>query len=54
MPKLIVKTLKPRNPWVAAGRLRRAGAHRVAGGALRQQAKQVLRREFEPPSQRRP
>jgi hypothetical protein len=45
--KLILKTLKPRNPLVAASRRRRAGAHGKSAGALRQQAERGLRREIE-------
>lgn len=40
-----VKTLKPRNPLVAAGLRRRAGSHRRSGGALRQQQNNALRRD---------
>ena len=47
MKKLIVKTLKPRNPLAAAGRMRRAGVHRPSGGAKRKQAQRLMRREFE-------
>lgn len=36
--------LKPRNPWVAAARLRKAGAHAASGKALRQQARRTLQR----------
>lgn len=45
--KFTVKTLKPRNPLVAATRLRRAGAHRSGIGARRQQAGRELRLELE-------
>jgi hypothetical protein len=38
---------KPRNPFVAAARMRRAGAHRAGIGAVRQQAGRELRREIE-------
>jgi hypothetical protein len=44
--KFILKTPKPRNPLVAAGHQRLAGAHRSSGGALRQQARHALRREI--------
>jgi len=54
MQKLVVKTPKPRNPWVAAALMRRAGSHRATGGALRQRAKHLLRRETEHPPLRRP
>jgi hypothetical protein len=54
MKKLVVKTLKPRNPLVASGLMRKAGAHRHSGGAQRQQAKQALRLEFEHLPHRRP
>ena len=43
---LKLKTLKPRNPLVAAGHQRHAGAHRASGGALRQQARHALHREI--------
>jgi len=45
--KLIVKTLKPRNPLVAPSRQRLAGAHRVGSGARRQRAAQALRQEVD-------
>jgi len=48
MPVVIVKPRKPRNPWVAACRFRRAGEHRAGGGALRQQARRHLERELVP------
>jgi hypothetical protein len=54
MNKLILKTEKPRNPLVATSLMRRAGAHRPGGGALRQRAKQVLRLEFEHLPHQRP
>ncbi len=54
MKKLVVKTLKPRNPLVTSGLMRKAGAHRRSRGAQRQQAKQALRLEFEHLPQRRP
>lgn len=37
---------KPRNPFVAASRMRRAGAHGAGGGALRQQAQRSLQCEL--------
>lgn len=48
--KTIVMTLqsrKPRNPFVAASLRRKAGTHRLAGGALRRRAKAALRREID-------
>ena len=45
--KIHVPTLKPRNPLVAAARLRQAGSHRPSAGALRQQAGRALRRELD-------
>jgi hypothetical protein len=45
--KLIVKTSKPRNPLVAASLRRKAGAHRVSGGARRQRDAAALRRELD-------
>jgi hypothetical protein len=54
MHKLIVKIPKPRNPMVAAGHMRRAGAHRRSVGALRQRANLALRLEFEQLPHRRP
>lgn len=44
---ITVPTRKPRNPWVAAGRLRRAGAHRAEVGAVRQHAQRQLLRELD-------
>lgn len=43
--KLILKTLKPRNPFVVASLRRRAGAHRPGAGARRQQAERAVRQE---------
>lgn len=43
--KLILKTVKPRNPFVAASLRRNAGAHRSGAGARRQQAERALRKE---------
>ncbi len=40
-----VQTLKPRNPLVAACRMRRAGRHR--GNDARQQSQRDLRREID-------
>jgi glutaminase len=45
--KLSVKTLKPRNPFVAAGLLRAAGAHRSSASAGRQRAARELQREID-------
>ena len=45
--KLILKTLKPRNPFVAAGLQRAAGSHRPGTGAQRQQASRDLKRELQ-------
>lgn len=45
----IVPNRKPRNPLVAAARGRLAGAHRRSSGALRQQARQALKRELQHP-----
>jgi hypothetical protein len=44
--KLTVKTLKPRNPFVAASLRRVAGAHRTSSGARRQLAERALRQEI--------
>jgi hypothetical protein len=44
--KLTVKTLKPRNPFVAASLRRVAGTHRAGSGARRQQAQRELRQEI--------
>lgn len=45
--KLTLKTLKPRNPFVAASLRRVAGSHRSCGGGARQQAAHALRKEIE-------
>ena len=45
--KLTLKTQKPRNPLVAPSLQRKAGSHRLRGGASRQQAQTALRREVE-------
>ncbi len=42
-----IKPLKPRNPLVAACRMRLAGAHRAGKGARRQQARRALRAELD-------
>jgi hypothetical protein len=44
--KFIVKTAKPRNPFVAASLRRMAGAHRSSASTSRQQGQQALRREL--------
>jgi hypothetical protein len=44
--KLTLKSIKPRNPFVAAGLQRHGGSHRPRGGALRQQAASAMRREI--------
>ena len=41
--KITLSRLKPRNPLVAAARLRRAGAHRRSASAERQRARLALR-----------
>ncbi len=45
--KLIVKTAKPRNPFVAASLRRVAGTHNPRNGARRQQAQRNLRLEIQ-------
>ena len=40
-------TPKPRNPWVALARFRRAGSHQPCAGALRQQANKTLKRALD-------
>lgn len=45
--KLIVKTAKPRNPFVAASLRRNAGAHRKGASALRQRSGRELQRELQ-------
>jgi len=40
---------KPRNPLVAASRLRQAGAHRRSASGLRQRAQRALRTELARP-----
>jgi len=44
---ITVAISKPRNPLVAAGHFRRAGAHQPAGGSARQQAARSLQREMD-------
>ena len=46
MDHITVKTLKPRNPLVAASRMRAAGAHRRSAGGQRQGAQRTLQREL--------
>jgi hypothetical protein len=46
MSKFTVKTLKPRNPMVAAALFRKAGSHAPLTGSERQLAMQALRREL--------
>lgn len=41
--KFLVRTPKPRNPLVAAARLRQAGSHRAPAKAERQSGRQALR-----------
>ena len=45
--KLILKTCKPHNPFVAASRLRAAGSHRRGAGAQRQAEQRALLREVQ-------
>lgn len=52
-PFTLPSSAMPRNPLVAAARLRHAGSHRRSTGGVRQQARQALRRELRhehPPS----
>ena len=46
MSKLIVKFSKPRNPFVAAARFRRAGQHGAGSGSARPEARRALEREL--------
>jgi len=46
MSKFIVKTPKPRNPFVAAARLRHAGPHGAGQGAARREGQLALKREL--------
>lgn len=48
--KLTLSPRKPRNPFVAAARLRAAGAHRRSASGLRQRAARELRAELARPS----
>jgi hypothetical protein len=47
MKTIQIKPCKPRNPLVAASRMRLAGAHRAGPGARRQQAIRALRAELD-------
>ena len=50
---IVINARKPRNPYVAAGRFRRAGTHDAARLSERQQARRALKRELDalhPPS----
>ncbi len=44
--KIQITPRKPRNPLVAAARMRPAGAHGTGARALRQQARRALQREI--------
>lgn len=46
MNRITVKTLKPRNPLVAASHRRHAGAHRRSAGGQRLQSRLGLQREL--------
>jgi hypothetical protein len=50
--RITVSARSPRNPFVAAARLRRAGAHGPGRGGQRQQARRELQRELQPETQR--
>jgi hypothetical protein len=45
--KITLPRVQPRNPLVRPSRLRHAGAHGPAGGAVRQRSSRELRRELE-------
>ncbi len=45
--KLNLKSIKPRNPFVAAAMRRVAGSHRASTSNRRQQASRELRREID-------
>lgn len=45
--KTTLKTLKPRNPFVAANLRRMAGSHRSGTGAQRQSQQRALRHELQ-------
>ena len=44
--KIIVKTLKPRNPLVAPAHFRRAGMHQPGSRFMRQEGRRALQREL--------
>lgn len=46
MERIRIETLKPRNPLVAASRMRHAGVHRRSAGGERQGAARGLQREL--------
>ncbi|MFT3953624.1 MAG: hypothetical protein QM722_04235 [Piscinibacter sp.] len=52
--KITLKTLKPRNPLVAAARFRRAGMHGAGSRPSRQQGRHALRRELTQMTQHSP
>ena len=45
--KMHLKTIKPRNPFVAASLRRIAGSHRLGSGARRQSQQRALREELQ-------
>jgi hypothetical protein len=45
--KIQLPTLKPRNPLVAAARLRRAGSHAPSTGSMRQRGRRAMQRELD-------
>lgn len=45
--KMHLKTIKPRNPFVAASLRRIAGSHRCSTGAQRQSQQRALREELQ-------
>jgi len=47
LTKIVVKTAKPRNPFVAPSLRRMAGSHRLRSGAQRQRAARALRQELD-------
>jgi hypothetical protein len=54
MKTMQISVLKPRNPLVAAARMRKAGAHRLGGGAIRQRERLAMQRELEHAPPRKP
>ncbi len=44
--KIVLKTLKPRNPLVAPAHFRRAGLHRPGTRFVRQESRRALQREL--------